>query len=306
MKKKIVVLTMMLSMLVLVFAGCSNPAPAYIPNNPNPEYKIEIVGTPTLETEKIKGTKNTKIIIKGTCKSTNSIEYDSVILEFEIYDKNKNRLATLRTSEFSLKQNYDWPFEASTTTSKNISTFSLTNINVVTKEETKQAESAKNTKIFKDSLQTRFETGIAASFGISDADYNKYKDIMDYLNKYPQKSEAELFEELAGKYGTSATELRNFMNANMEAAIKRDQAKTAVKTSDVDNLVKKFFEANAATEYSITTIQSEIQGTGTISKIRFTSGGSSHDAILKFRFLDGYKTAYVLQLKIDNVDIPLE
>lgn len=57
---------------------------------------------------------------------------------------------------------------------------------------------------------------------ISDSDYAKYNYIIDYLNKYPNKTEDVLFKELASYYGQSSDKLRDFMNTHMENAIKRD------------------------------------------------------------------------------------
>ncbi|MCQ4921563.1 hypothetical protein NE686_00575 [Tissierella carlieri] len=176
---------------------------------------------------------------------------------------------------------------------------------VIQDETTKQIK--EDDQIIKDDIVVVFETGIEAEFSISDEDYNKYNEIMYYLNKYPEKSEAALFEELAETYGESPEELTNFINDNMQDAIARDMAGNTVVEEDIDNLVSKFVEENIVGEsVSVNSIDSETQGVGSISNIDLEVDGNRHNLIVKFRFSNDYKTAEVIQVKVDGLNINLK
>lgn len=162
-------------------------------------------------------------------------------------------------------------------------------------------------KIIKDDIVVVFETGIEAGFSISDEDYNKYNEIMNYLNKYPEKSEATLFEELSKTYGESSEELASFINDNMLAAIARDMASNTVTEEDINNLASKFVKENiVGNSVSVNSIDSESQGIGAISHIDLKVDEKDHNLIVKFSFSDDYKTAEVVQIKIDGINITLQ
>lgn len=61
--------------------------------------------------------------------------------------------------------------------------------------------------IFKPNIITSFTTDIAEPEpAISKEDYKKYNEIMDYLNKYPDR-EVDVFKEVESVYGESSDEL---------------------------------------------------------------------------------------------------
>lgn len=160
--------------------------------------------------------------------------------------------------------------------------------------------------IIKDNFSITFETEIEADFDISDEDYKKYNDIMDYLYDFPEKSEDELFKELAETYGETAEKLKRFMSDNMEGAITRDMVGNTLKVEDVDNLVNKFVAENIIGDsISVKSINTEIQGVGSISHVDLEVNGNKHILIFKLRFSDDYKTAEVIQVKIDEINIDL-
>lgn len=75
------------------------------------------------------------------------------------------------------------------------------------------------------------ETGLPQpKYKISDEDYKKHADIMNYLYKYPNKSEKELFKELESVYNESAESLDAFIRDTMQAAVDRDLGKTVNET----------------------------------------------------------------------------
>lgn len=167
-------------------------------------------------------------------------------------------------------------------------------------------ESQQNDKIIKDDVVIEFETGVEAEFSISNEDYNKYNEILDYMNENYEKSEAELFEELAVIYGESAESLNSFILDNMQNAINRDMVGNTLTIEDIDNLVNKFIGENIIGEsVIINSIDSEIQGVGSISHADIKVDEQEYKVIVKFNFSDDYKTADVIQVKIDNKNIDL-
>lgn len=147
----------------------------------------------------------------------------------------------------------------------------------------------------------------ADSSGISDADYDKYNAIMAYLNKYPNKSEASLFAELAKTYGGTAEALQKFMNDNMIKAIQRDQGGGAsIPKAEIQRLSEAFLQANInAQGQPVTAGDADITITGqrAVSAISFKRGSDTHEAIIKFELDSETKTARVYQLKIDGKNI---
>lgn len=162
-------------------------------------------------------------------------------------------------------------------------------------------------QIIKDYILIVFETGIETEFSISDEDYNKYNEIMDYLNENYERSEPELFEELAKIYGESPEELNSFVNDNMQNAILRDMAGNTVTEDNVDNLVNKFIEENIIGDnVLVNSIDSKTPGIGAISHVDLEVDGNEHNLIVKFQFSDDYKIAEVIQIKIDGFNIDFQ
>lgn len=62
-----------------------------------------------------------------------------------------------------------------------------------------------------------------ASDPISDADYQIYNDVMDYLKSDYSRPEAEILGEIAPSYGMTAVELERFITGAMAAAHERDR-----------------------------------------------------------------------------------
>lgn len=167
-------------------------------------------------------------------------------------------------------------------------------------------EPQQNEKIIKDDVVIEFETDVESEFSISYEDYNKYNEIMDYMNENYEKSEEELFEELAVTYGESAESLKSFILDNMQNAINRDMVGNTLTIEDIDNLVNKFIGENIIGEsVIINSIDSEIQGVGSISHVDLKVDEKEYKVIVKFNFSDDYKTAEVIQVKIDNKNIDL-
>ena len=73
--------------------------------------------------------------------------------------------------------------------------------------------------ILKEKIKTVFTTGLEEPEPqISKEDYEKYRDIMNYLYDYPDKEESILFKELESEYNDSAENLEKFVMDNMEHA----------------------------------------------------------------------------------------
>lgn len=84
-------------------------------------------------------------------------------------------------------------------------------------------------------------------------------------------------------------------------------AGNTVTEEDIDNLASKFVEKNiVGGSISINSIDSEIQGVGSISHIDLKVNGNRHNLIVKFRFSNDYKKAEVTQVKIDGFNINLQ
>jgi len=87
------------------------------------------------------------------------------------------------------------------------------------------------------------------NYSISDEDYKKYTEIMDYLWEYPSKSDTELYKELAPRYNTTAEKLDEFIMNVMSDAINRDQGRGSdgsfvVKDEYLEEVLQKFFDIN--------------------------------------------------------------
>lgn len=160
--------------------------------------------------------------------------------------------------------------------------------------------------MLKENIVTSFKTGIKAEFPISDEDYQKYTEIMNHLNSNPGKSETELFNELPERYSESVVDLSHFINSNMQNTTSRSMANNTVTEKDVNKLVRKFIRKNISGKFGrIKSIETKVQGIGSISDVDLKSGRDRHKLIIKFRFSNDYKTATVFQFKIDNKNINL-
>lgn len=155
----------------------------------------------------------------------------------------------------------------------------------------------------KDTLKLEYDVEIDASFEISNEDYQKYNEIIDYLNAYPDKSEDVLYQELAQQYGEAVEELQDFTWENMDAAIARDNASSFVKPEIVDALATQFLNDNLKEKPDIKEIKSIVQPAGSISTVKFNN---DNEAIIKFEFSDTYEKAIVFQLKINKKNIDLD
>lgn len=143
-----------------------------------------------------------------------------------------------------------------------------------------------------------FETGTAKS--TDEGTIVKYNDIMDYLYASPDKSEDELFEELAKQYGETADELKDFINSNMQAVNGSSLAENITDKETMEKITKQFFEANIDGE--LNNIDVELQGIGVISKFNFENE-EDHSGVVKFEFSEDGSKAIVTQIKIDDHNI---
>ena len=163
------------------------------------------------------------------------------------------------------------------------------------KETTK--ETAVNDLVNSD-IVIEFETGTAKS--TDEGTIVKYNDIMDYLYASPDKSEDELFEELAKQYGETADELKDFINSNMQAVNGSSLAENITDKETMEKITKQFFEANIDGE--LNNIDVELQGIGVISKFNFENE-EDHSGVVKFEFSEDGSKAIVTQIKIDDHNI---
>lgn len=143
-----------------------------------------------------------------------------------------------------------------------------------------------------------FETGTAKS--TDEGTIVKYNDIMDYLYASPDKSEDELFEELAKQYGETADELKDFINSNMQAVNGSSLAENITDKETMEKITKQFFEANIDGE--LNNIDVELQGIGVISKFNFENE-EDHSGVVKFEISEDGSKAIVTQIKIDDHNI---
>lgn len=158
-------------------------------------------------------------------------------------------------------------------------------------------------------LTLEFETGLQVQYSsISDEDYKKYNDIMDYLSSATDMvEEDELLIELEDVYGESAEELSQFLSDKMLAAIQRDVGDGLIEENDVIKITRAFFEENfqAETENHIIdiTVFPMKKANATVT---FDANSSSHEALIKFEFNDDITIATVYQFKLDGRNIDLD
>lgn len=156
----------------------------------------------------------------------------------------------------------------------------------------------------------------ATQSGISDADYKMYNDIMNALYSEPDKTENEILKGLEAKYSMTAEELKEFLNANMEAAIARSSDK--VRTQNEPSFLELVSYAETAIEKisgrkaSISVREEDWKISKTNLRYVMQSqevkvDGIKCEIIIKLEFEDSKFEAYkVLQLKVNGVDIPLK
>ncbi|WP_147803870.1 hypothetical protein [Alkalicoccus halolimnae] len=187
-------------------------------------------------------------------------------------------------------------------------------MNTVADEEENEI-AANEEDIFNPEITADFTTDIdEPESDISEENYKKYNDVMDYLAAYPDKSEEVLFGELAGEYGESVDELREFMSSHMDAAIAYDVGRStnevSIEESDVKSTIKAFFYENVQ-EPSLLDInenQADVQITNlrTLSEGEFEYAGEKFDYILKTEYTGDFQQVSVFQLKVNGVNIDLD
>lgn len=174
-------------------------------------------------------------------------------------------------------------------------------------------------EIIKTNAETDFDTSVQKnnefnSTGISDEDYEKYNEIMDYLYANPNVSEDKLFQELESTYNQSAQELKNFLQEKRMDVIDRDNGKTTegeekLNKNDVTNNIEDFFNKNVEDtdllELSTSSADVEITNSRALAKGELKYDKQKFDYILKLEYHNDFQNAEVFQLKIDNEDISL-
>lgn len=169
--------------------------------------------------------------------------------------------------------------------------------------------------ILKSNIITSFTTDMdEPESAISEENYKKYNEIMDYLNKYPTKEEDVLFKELESVYDQSSDELSDFINANMQNAIAYDSGKTinnvTLEESDIKVNIKVFFNENVKNIdlLDIDPDQADVQITNlrSISKGEFSYGTSKFNYIIKIEYTGDFQEVNVFQLKINEINIDLD
>jgi hypothetical protein len=173
----------------------------------------------------------------------------------------------------------------------------------------------KEKDIFNTEMTTTFTTNIdEPESEISEENYEKYNDIMDYLVSYPDKPEEDLFEELAGEYNESADELQEFMRTHMDDVIAYDFGQStndvSIEESDVKSTIKDFFNENVedSSLLDIDENQADVEITNlrTLSKGEFEYAGDPFDYILKTEYTGDFQQVGVFQLKVNGVNIDLD
>jgi hypothetical protein len=162
----------------------------------------------------------------------------------------------------------------------------------------------------KDKFTLKFETGLDLSGGISDEDYEKYNSIMDELTADWDRSEQEIYADIADEYNSTAEELEAFMNENSNAVLERDfKGGASIDEEDMNEFVSLFMNENFNAEIEISNIESSMTSYRAIShfdfKILDDNYDETHSAILNYEYdvNNNYKTASVFQFKIDEKNI---
>ncbi|MEG0361925.1 MAG: hypothetical protein RR532_08355 [Erysipelothrix sp.] len=166
----------------------------------------------------------------------------------------------------------------------------------------------KETYYLKKVYNTNFEK---PQFAISDEDYALYNKIFDYISKYMDKTEAELYKELAPSYDMTAEQMSKFMNDNLKNVIDRDAGKTTggleVTETDLRTLggtvLKEISKDAENIKYAIQAWTAEKTGNRVIVKGQFMYLDETHDVIIKYELSEDYQTAKVFQVKIDEINI---
>lgn len=151
---------------------------------------------------------------------------------------------------------------------------------------------------------------------ISDEDYELYNEVMDILNSDWSRSEDEILEEIAPNYSMTASELKQFLNDNMEAAINRSMGKTKTATANKPDFIELISYAETvledATEMPVDVSTRETDWDVSEAGLRYVLesvvdiDGTPTDVIVKIEFDDDkYENYSVFQLKINGVDIPV-
>lgn len=146
-------------------------------------------------------------------------------------------------------------------------------------------------------------------YDISNDDYEKYTEIMDYLWEYPSKSEKILYEELAVTYNESASDLKEFVMNTMVSAINRDQGRTSSGSFAVEEefnlaVISKFFETNATNIQVIK--ESVVMDKGLLNvlvKGKFLLQEKEYDFIIKIRYSSDLQTITIFDLKVKDIII---
>lgn len=146
-------------------------------------------------------------------------------------------------------------------------------------------------------------------YDISNEDYEKYTEIMDYLWEYPSTSETILYEELAVTYNESASDLKEFVMNTMVSAINRDQGRTSSGSFAVDEefnlaVISKFFETNAINIQVIK--ESVVMDKGLLNvlvKGKFLLQEEEYDFIIKIRYSSDLQTITIFDLKVKDIII---
>jgi|SRR5699024_9718080 len=169
--------------------------------------------------------------------------------------------------------------------------------------------------ILKKDIKTVFATGLDEPEGqISEEDYKKYRDIMDYLYEYPDKEEDVLFKELESEYNESSEELQKFVNDNMTNAIAYESGKSTnnvtLKESDIKSSIEKFFKENVSNKdkLEINTDKAEVEMTNlrSISKGELLYNNHSYDYIIKTEHDIDLQKVEIFQLKMNEENIDFE
>lgn len=151
---------------------------------------------------------------------------------------------------------------------------------------------------------------------ISDEDYELYNEVMDILNSDWSRSEDEILEEIAPNYSMTASELKQFLNDNMEAAINRSMGKTKSATANKPDFIELISYAETiledATEMPVDVSTREPDWDISEVGLRYVLesvvdiDGTPTNVIVKIEFDDDkYESYTVFQLKVNGVDIPV-
>lgn len=185
-----------------------------------------------------------KLTIMGQPKTdSGKIVYLSIKPENEEYETNeKLRLDSSGDADWTLnlKENKDYKIDAYTDLKGNkpkkdakpVKTINvrfdkkaylkLDQMNKQIKEEKEKAEKEKQSQKERENL-------------ISKEDFEKYNSIMDKLNSQPDRSEDEIFNEIAPQYGTTGPELKKWMSENSSKAIAAESIYGKYKAPTVKN-----------------------------------------------------------------------